>query len=121
MRLQQARRAEAREKLLKYSVRDRIRWAGADERRLRFVAEISATSPAGSTTACAISPLRRGAGKVLANARRKRNQIGESFVAHTREMINCPALRALSLTAVRVLWRLEAKQMNHGGDNTTLR
>jgi superfamily II DNA or RNA helicase len=45
MRLQQARRAEAREKLLKYPVRDRIRWAGADARRLRFVAEISGFKP----------------------------------------------------------------------------
>jgi DNA repair protein RadD len=41
IRFQKARRAEAREKLLRRPLKDRLRWAGNDERRLRFVAEIS--------------------------------------------------------------------------------
>jgi DNA repair protein RadD len=45
MRLRESRRAEAREKLLKLRVKDRVRWAGDDERRLRFVAEISGFKP----------------------------------------------------------------------------
>jgi DNA repair protein RadD len=45
MRLRETRRAEAREKLLQRSMKDRLRWAGKDERRLHFVAEISGYKP----------------------------------------------------------------------------
>jgi hypothetical protein len=50
------------------------------------------------------------------SARQKRRTIlAEQWIAYSREMIESPALRALSLIATRVMHRLEAEHMNHGG------
>jgi hypothetical protein len=52
---------------------------------------------------------------------RKRNQISEQFIAHPRSMVTSPAMRVLSLSEVRILWRLEVEHMAHGGvDNGRL-
>ena len=53
--------------------------------------------------------------------RNRRNAIGESFVAHTREMRESVAWRHLSNNARRVLDRLELEHMRHGAaDNGSL-
>jgi hypothetical protein len=46
---------------------------------------------------------------------KRRTAIGESFVVHSRSMLESPARRALSYTAMRVLDRIEIEHMNHGG------
>jgi hypothetical protein len=51
----------------------------------------------------------------------KRNLIGGQFSARTIEMLNSPAYRVLSLTARRVLDRIEIEHARHGGrDNGSL-
>jgi DNA repair protein RadD len=45
IRLEQARRAEERDNLLRLAPRDRIRWAGADERSLHIVAQLNGYKP----------------------------------------------------------------------------
>jgi hypothetical protein len=43
------------------------------------------------------------------------------FVGHTREMLKSPTFRSLSLTALRILARIEIEHMDHGGgDNGKL-
>jgi hypothetical protein len=55
------------------------------------------------------------------SAKRKRNYIAESWVAHSREMRESPAWRFLPDNARRVLDRLELEHMRHGGaDNGNL-
>jgi hypothetical protein len=50
-------------------------------------------------------------------ARRKRNRIAGQFTAHRIEMLRCPAWRTLSLSAHRVLDRLEIERALHGGQD----
>jgi hypothetical protein len=53
--------------------------------------------------------------------RRKRTTIGEQFVVRTIRMLESPAYRALSLSAHRVLSRIEVELGHHGGtDNGNL-
>lgn len=53
--------------------------------------------------------------------RQRRTQIGGQFAPHTIEMLRSPAWRALSLSARRVLDRLEIELADHGGtDNGRL-
>lgn len=49
--------------------------------------------------------------------RQKRTQIGGQFAARLIEMLESPAYRALSLSAHRVLSRLEVEFGHHGGTN----
>lgn len=52
---------------------------------------------------------------------KKRTQIGAQFVPHMIEMLESPAYRALSLSAHRVLSRIEIEHGHHGGaDNGRL-
>jgi hypothetical protein len=54
-------------------------------------------------------------------SRRKRNQIAEQFSARVIRMLESPAYRALSLSAHRVLSRIEIEHAHHGGaDNGKL-
>lgn len=54
-------------------------------------------------------------------ARRRKNRIEGQFSARTIEMLESPAYRALSLSARRVLDRIEIEQAHHGGrDNGRL-
>lgn len=46
---------------------------------------------------------------------KRRSVLAEQWIAYSREMIESPALRVLSQTAIRVMHRLEAEHMNHGG------
>jgi hypothetical protein len=46
---------------------------------------------------------------------RPRNQITENWVSYPRSMISSPAMRALSLSAIRAMHRLEEEHMSHGG------
>jgi hypothetical protein len=53
--------------------------------------------------------------------KRKPNAIGGQFAALPIEMLKSPAFRALSLTALRVLLRIEIEHACHGGkDNGNL-
>jgi len=47
--------------------------------------------------------------------RKRRNAIAESWVSYPLSMVESPALRTLSLSAIRVMRRLEAEHMHHGG------
>jgi hypothetical protein len=47
--------------------------------------------------------------------RKRRTQIEGQFIAYTREMIESPAFRTLSLQARKVLHRLELEHCAHGG------
>lgn len=54
-------------------------------------------------------------------ARGRKNRIGEQFAARTIEMLRSPAYRTLSLSAHRILARLEIELAQHGGrDNGKL-
>jgi hypothetical protein len=46
---------------------------------------------------------------------RPRTQIAENWVSYPRSMISSPAMRVLSLSAIRVMHRLEEEHMSHGG------
>jgi hypothetical protein len=46
---------------------------------------------------------------------RPRNQIAENWVSYPRSMISSPAMRALSLSAIRAMHRLEEEHMDNGG------
>ena len=46
---------------------------------------------------------------------RPRNKITENWVSYPRSMISSPAMRALSLSAIRAMHRLEEEHMSHGG------
>ena len=46
---------------------------------------------------------------------KRRSVLAEQWIPYSREMIESPALRVLSQTAIRVMHRLEAEHMNHGG------
>jgi hypothetical protein len=46
---------------------------------------------------------------------RRKNRIGEQFVVHPRRMLESYAYRALSLSAYRVLARIEIEQCTHAG------
>jgi hypothetical protein len=46
---------------------------------------------------------------------RPRNQITENWVSYPRSMISSPAMRVLSLSAIRVMHRLEEEHMAHAG------
>jgi hypothetical protein len=48
-------------------------------------------------------------------SRRKRNKISGQFAYQTIEMIESPAFRALSLSAHRVLFRIQAEHAHHAG------
>src|SRR5215207_11211757 len=58
------------------------------------------------------SPARWGR---MSRTRRKNNQISGQFVAHSRELRESAAWRALPDNARRVLDRLELEHMRHGG------
>jgi hypothetical protein len=47
--------------------------------------------------------------------RKKRNAIAEAWVAYPCTMIESPAMRLLSLSAIRVMHRLEVEHMHNGG------
>jgi hypothetical protein len=46
---------------------------------------------------------------------KKRNGTAENFITYPRSMVESPALRVLSLSAVRAMHRLEVEHMDHGG------
>jgi hypothetical protein len=46
---------------------------------------------------------------------KRRSVLAEQWISYSRELIESPALRVLSQTASRVMHRLEAEHMNHGG------
>ena len=48
---------------------------------------------------------------------RKRNKIEGQFVARTSEMLQSPAFRVLSLSAHRMLARIEIEHCSHGGND----
>src|SRR5262249_51825691 len=49
--------------------------------------------------------------------RRRRTEIGEQFSARVIRMLESPAYRALSLSAHRVLSRIEVELGHHGGSD----
>ena len=51
----------------------------------------------------------------MSRTRRKNNQLSGQFVAHSRELRESPAWRALPDNARRILDRLEVEHMRHGG------
>jgi hypothetical protein len=46
---------------------------------------------------------------------KSRNPIGENWISYPRSMLESPAMRALTLSAIRVMHRLEIEHMAHGG------
>ena len=46
---------------------------------------------------------------------KRRNPIGENWISYPRSMLESPTMRALSLSAIRVMHRLEVEHMAHGG------
>lgn len=60
---------------------------------------------------------RSGRGGTLSPAAtgKPRNKIAENFIAYERSMVISPAMRVLSLSAIRVMHRLEEEHMAHGG------
>jgi hypothetical protein len=50
-------------------------------------------------------------------SRRKRNSISEQFTVRTIRMLESPAYRALSLSAHRILSRIEVELGHHGGND----
>jgi hypothetical protein len=58
--------------------------------------------------------LRKTDGRLMAKKKR-RSPIGENWISYPRSMLESPALRALSLSAIRVMHRLEIEHMAHGG------
>jgi hypothetical protein len=48
---------------------------------------------------------------------KRKNKISQQFVYYTREMIDSPAYRALSLQGRKILRRLELEHMAHGGQD----
>jgi hypothetical protein len=53
--------------------------------------------------------------------KRKKGAASGPFVMHTREMIASPAWRVLSLSARRLLDRIEIEMMSHGGPRSNAR
>jgi hypothetical protein len=51
----------------------------------------------------------------MSNVRRRRTNLGQSFIMHPREMRESPAWLALPDNARRILDRLEVEHMRHGG------
>jgi hypothetical protein len=52
---------------------------------------------------------------------KRRSILAEQWIAYPREMITSPAMRVLSLSAIRVMRRIEEEHMAHGGaDNGNL-
>lgn len=49
--------------------------------------------------------------------KRKKNSIAEQFIAHTVRMLKSPAYQVLSLSARRVLTRIEIEHAHHGGND----
>jgi hypothetical protein len=49
--------------------------------------------------------------------KRKRNSIAEQFIAHTVRMLESPAFQIMSLSARRVLARIEIEHAHHGGND----
>lgn len=49
--------------------------------------------------------------------KRKRNNIAEQFIAHTVRMLESPAYQVMSLSARRVLTRIEIEHAHHGGND----
>jgi hypothetical protein len=48
---------------------------------------------------------------------KRKNKIGGPFVPHLAEMLRSPAYRVLSLSALRVLARIEVEYCTHGGND----
>jgi len=46
---------------------------------------------------------------------KRRNKIAEAWISYPLSMIESPAMRALSLSAIRIMHRLEIEHMAHGG------
>jgi hypothetical protein len=46
---------------------------------------------------------------------KRRSAIGEGWISYPLSMLENPAMRTLSLSAVRVMHRLEVEHMHHGG------
>lgn len=46
---------------------------------------------------------------------KRRTILAEQWIAYSREMVESPAMRVLSLSATRVMHRIEAEHMSHGG------
>jgi hypothetical protein len=46
---------------------------------------------------------------------KRRTPIGEGWVAYPLSMVESPAFRALGISAIRVMHRLEVEHMHHGG------
>ena len=51
----------------------------------------------------------------MAKRIKRRSAIGEGWISYPLSMLESPPLRALSLSAVRVMHRLEIEHMHHGG------
>ena len=51
------------------------------------------------------------------SGRRKRNSIDEQFIAHPVRMLESPAYQVMSLSARRVLARVEIEHAHHGGND----
>jgi hypothetical protein len=56
-----------------------------------------------------------GASNPIVTGRPRRSQLAEAWVSYPRSMISSPAMRVLSLSAIRVMHRLEEEHMAHGG------
>jgi hypothetical protein len=56
-----------------------------------------------------------GMGRPTGKLRTRRNKLQEVFVPHFRSMLESPAWAALSITARRILDRLELEHLSHGG------
>ena len=54
---------------------------------------------------------------MIGGGKRKRNRISEQFVPHTVSMLESPAYQVLSLSARRVLARIEIEHAHHGGND----
>jgi hypothetical protein len=49
------------------------------------------------------------------NRQKRRTQMAENWIAYSRTMVESPALRVLSLPAIRVMHRIESEHMHNGG------
>jgi len=62
-----------------------------------------------------MSSIRGEHGRQMGRRLKRRNAIGEGWISYPLSMLESPALRTLSLSAVRVMHRLEVEHMHHGG------
>ena len=111
LRLEEAKRHETEDLVRSLSYRDRLEWAGGDERSLRLVERICGYKSGWAWHRMRELAAQRGSAPMA----KKRNGTAENWISYPRSLVESPALRVLSRGAILVMRRIELEHMTHGG------